>query len=98
MAVYKLKPDLTPGLVYRIAYKKTVDKDLRKIGKSQLSFVVRRIESLANDPRPAGCARLQGSDSLYRVRQGDYRIIYSIHDDVLTVLVVKVGNRKDVYG
>lgn len=84
--------------LYQLQYSKHVNKDLRKLDKGQLSAVVRRIESLADNPRPSGCIRLQGGNELYRVRQGDYRIIYGIQDDVLTVLVVKVGHRKEVYG
>ncbi len=82
---------------YRLLYKRSVRKDLRKLGKTQLRAVVSRIESLAHEPRPLGYIRLQGGDELYRVRQGDYRIIYCIQDDVLTVLVVKVGHRREVY-
>lgn len=83
--------------VYRIMYKKSVGKELRKLDGTQLRALVRQIEALATDPRPAGCIRLQDSDGLYRVRQGDYRIIYGIRDEVLVVLVVKVGHRKEVY-
>jgi mRNA interferase RelE/StbE len=57
---------------------------------------VERIGLLAEDPRPAGCEKLT-SQERYRVRAGDYRIVYSIDDDVLTVRVVKVGHRREVY-
>ncbi len=57
---------------------------------------MQRIRSLADDPRPAGCEKLSGQER-YRVRQGVYRIVYEIEDDKLTVLVVKVGHRRDVY-
>lgn len=59
--------------------------------------IVRRIEGLAANPRPAGARRLVEHGHLYRVRSGDYRILYQIEDSILRVLVVKVGNRRDVY-
>jgi mRNA interferase RelE/StbE len=54
--------------------------------------------ALSENPRPPGCKKLEGHDNLRRVRSGDYRIICSVFDDVLLVLIVKIGNRKDVYG
>jgi mRNA interferase RelE/StbE len=83
---------------YRITYKQSVAKELRKLDRSQLKSVIKRIASLAANPRPVGCIRLQGGEGLYRVRQGDYRILYRIDDDILVVLVVKVGHRREVYG
>lgn len=58
--------------------------------------IVERIGRLANDPRPRGCEKLAGGER-YRVRQGDYRIVYSVEDALLVVWVVKVGHRRDVY-
>jgi len=58
--------------------------------------VVRRIQGLADDPRPAGCAELSGQDK-YRLRQSDYRILYSVDDSGSEVTVVKIGHRRDVY-
>jgi mRNA interferase RelE/StbE len=59
--------------------------------------VVRRIGALADDPRPPGCEKLSGQSDRYRVRQGAYRIVYSVEDLVLVVYVVKVGHRSSVY-
>jgi mRNA interferase RelE/StbE len=59
--------------------------------------VGRRIDALALDPRPRGCKKLQGEGDIYRVRAGDFRIVYAVRDALLLVLVVKVGNRRDVY-
>lgn len=59
--------------------------------------VVNRIGALADDPRPPGCEKLSGQSDRYRVRQGAYRIVYSVEDDVLVVFVVKVGHRSAVY-
>ena len=56
-----------------------------------------RIDALAANPRPVDCKKLQGEDGLYRIRSGDYRVVYAIRDKQLLVLVVRIGDRKDVY-
>lgn len=60
--------------------------------------VVDRILALADEPRPPGCVKLSGVVALYRVRQGPYRIVYSIEDEELVVIVIRVADRKEVYG
>ena len=82
--------------VYKIFLKKSVKKDLAAIPKKNLKTILNKIESLKDNPRPVGCEKLSGQEK-YRLRQGSYRIIYSIQDYELTVWVVKVGHRKDVY-
>jgi mRNA interferase RelE/StbE len=81
---------------YKIYFKESVEKDFRKVPKKDLQKILSRIEALAKDPRPPEHEKLSGQEK-YRVRQGLYRIIYSIQDKELTVWVVKVGHRKDVY-
>jgi mRNA interferase RelE/StbE len=82
---------------YKILIKASAAKEIERIpARSDRRRVVERIRRLADDPRPRGCEKLSGQDR-YRVRQGRYRIIYSIEDDRLIVHVVKVGDRKDVY-
>lgn len=81
---------------YKIYFKESVEKDFRKVPKKDLQKIISRIEALANDPRPPGHEKLSGQEK-YRIRQGLYRIIYSIQDKELTVWVVKVGHRKEVY-
>ena len=81
---------------YKIFFKKSVQKDFNAIPKKDLKKILDRIEALAEDPRPPGCEKLTGQQR-YRLRQGRYRILYSIQDDELTVWVVKVGHRKDIY-
>lgn len=81
---------------YRIEIKKSAAKELSAIRKRDLRLIVARIRSLADDPRPPGSVKLTGEEK-YRVRQGSYRILYTIEDDVLTVCVVKVAHRKDAY-
>ena len=81
---------------YEILFKKSVQKDFNAIPNKDLKKILERIEALAADPRPSGCEKLTGQQR-YRLRQGRYRILYSIQDDELTVWVVKVGQRKDIY-
>lgn len=81
---------------YSVFFRESVHKDLRAIPKRDLARILERISALAEGPRPAGCEKLTGGER-YRVRQGDYRIVYSIEDDRLEVWVVKVGHRRDVY-
>ena len=81
---------------YEILLKESVYKDLKTIPKADLRKILSRIKKLSDDPRPAGCEKLTGQER-YRLRQGRYRIVYSIQDDKLTIWVVKVGHRKDIY-
>ena len=81
---------------YKIFFKESVEKDFRSIPKKDLKKILTRIEALAQEPRPQGYEKLSGQEK-YRIRQSTYRIIYSIQDQELTVWVVKVGHRKDVY-
>ncbi|WP_136526640.1 type II toxin-antitoxin system RelE family toxin [Geomonas ferrireducens] len=83
-------------VVYKVLLKESVRKDLESIPKSDLKRIISRIGSLATAPRPAGCEKLSGQDR-YRIRQGKYRILYTIHDLELTVWVVKVAHRREVY-
>lgn len=80
----------------RILFKQSVAKDLRSIPTKDVQRILQRVEGLAEDPRPAGVEKLSG-DEKYRIRQGNYRILYTIDDDVITVTIVKVGHRRDVY-
>jgi len=81
---------------YKVYFKKSVERDFRGIPKKDLKKILEHIEVLAEDPRPPGCEKLSGLQR-YRLRQGRYRILYSIQDDEFTVWVVKVGHRKDIY-
>ncbi len=82
--------------VYKIFFKKSVEKDLYRIGKNELKKIIARITAFADNPRPPGCEKLTGLER-YRIRWGRYRILYSIQDYELTIWVVKVAHRKDVY-
>jgi mRNA interferase RelE/StbE len=81
---------------YSLIFRKSVAKDLRSIPKNDVQRILKRIEALAEDPRPPGSEKLSGQDR-YRVRQGVYRIIYEIRDEALVIIVVKVGHRQSVY-
>ncbi len=82
---------------YRIEIKRSAGIELRKIGsKKDRQRIVERIEALAKDPRPIGCQKLSGQEA-YRIRQGVFRIVYTIEDDLLLVTIIKVGHRRDVY-
>lgn len=82
---------------YSLRIKKAARKELESIAtKVDRQRIIGRIKSLADDPRPPGAVKLSGRE-WYRVRQGRYRILYSIEDTVLIVYVIKIGDRKDVY-
>jgi mRNA interferase RelE/StbE len=81
---------------YKVYFRESVEKDFKAISKKDLRKILSRIESLALEPRPLGCEKLTGQER-YRVRQGQYRIVYSVQDKESTVWIVKVGHRKDVY-
>jgi mRNA interferase RelE/StbE len=83
-------------VAYELYFKKSVQKDLEGIPKKDLKRILKRIDGFAENPRPPGCEKLTGQER-YRLRQGRYRIVYSIQDDALTVWIVKVGHRKDIY-
>jgi mRNA interferase RelE/StbE len=81
---------------YKIFFKASVEKDFRAIPQKDARRILQRIKSLALNARPRGCEKLTGQER-YRIRQGAFRIIYSIQDDALTVWIVKIASRKDVY-
>ncbi len=81
---------------YKIFFKKSVEKDFRKIQKKYIIKILEKIENLKTDPRPDGSEKLTGLE-LYRIKQGTYRIIYSIQDNELTIWVIRVAHRKEIY-
>ncbi len=82
---------------YKVVFEKKYIKDLKHIHPSFHKAVIKTSLNLANNPRPDGYIKLKGSDHLFRVRVGPYRIIYTIQDDKLIVLVLEIGDKKDVY-
>ncbi len=82
--------------MYSIEIKHSAAREIEALPLSDRRKVVERIGRLAEDPRPRGCEKLAGGER-YRVRQGDYRIVYSVEDALLIVWIVKIGHRRDVY-
>ena len=82
---------------YSVLFKSSADKALQKLPEKVQRRIALAASELADDPRPAGCVKLEGEDNLWRIRVGDYRIVYTIEDKKLIVLVVRVAHRKDVY-
>ena len=81
---------------YRVVFRKSITRDMRRIPNRDLRRILATIDALSEDPRPPGVEKLSGQER-YRVREGDYRIIYEVKDDQVIVVVVKIGHRKDVY-
>lgn len=81
---------------YKLVLTRTAQKQLDKLSDLVAGPLLEAIQELAQNPRPSGCKKLKGRQG-YRVRKGDYRIIYDVHDDVLIVEVVAIGHRKEIY-
>jgi len=81
---------------YSVRIKRSAEKEIAALPLATRRRVVERISALADDPRPPGCRRLSGSDK-YRMRQGAYRVVYTVNDDRVVVEVVRVAHRSDVY-
>ena len=82
---------------YTIVYKQSASKELLQL-PAKIAYKTRAaINSLSENPRPHGCKKLHGSDNEYRIRIGNYRVIYIISDGVLIITVIKIAHRKDVY-
>lgn len=84
-------------MTYRIEVAPGAIRQLRKLEPSARRRVQAAIELLAEQPRPSGAKKLVGGDGEWRVRTGDYRVVYEVRDDVLLVLVVAIGDRRDIY-
>ena len=82
---------------YRIEFTPRARRDFRSFARDIQERIDVRILALTENPRPAGSKKLEGQEGLYRIRAGDYRIVYSLHEDVLLVLVVRIGHRREVY-
>ncbi|MBA2627182.1 MAG: type II toxin-antitoxin system RelE/ParE family toxin [Gemmatimonadales bacterium] len=81
---------------YNVRIKPSAVKELEAVPAKDRRRIATKIRALATNPRPVGCEKLAGHDK-YRVRQGNYRVLYTIEDDVLVVTVIAIGNRRDVY-
>ncbi len=81
---------------YELSVKKSAVKELEAIPKKELQKIIKKIQALSLEPRPQGLQKLSHKEQ-YRIRQGDYRVIYFIDDDNLAVNIVKVGHRREIY-
>lgn len=84
-------------MAYRIEFTPRANREFRALEKSTQRRLARRIDALAENPHPHGTKKLAGEDDLYRLRVGDYRIIYQVQGKRLVVLIVRIGHRADVY-
>lgn len=84
-------------MAYRIEVTPRARKDLKALPKRERQRVAEQIDALISDPRPTGCRKLKGREDFYRIRAGDYRVVYQIEDEVLLILIVRVGDRKEIY-
>jgi len=82
---------------YRVALTSSAAKELQKLPGQVVERIFPRIESLASNPRPPGCKKMQGGDREYRIRAGDYRVVYTIDDKNFLIEVTRIRHRKDVY-
>lgn len=93
--------NLLDGIVtiYKIVFDKRFLKDLEKIPQKFRDKIREKVANLASNPRPEGYTKLKSSDkfALYRIRCGDYRVVYTIQDHILIVVVVELGHRKEIY-
>jgi mRNA interferase RelE/StbE len=82
---------------YRVKFSKAADKELDALPKKLADRILEAIRELAVEPRPHGSKKLAGTTNTYRIRVGDYRVIYEVHDKEVVVLVVRISHRKDAY-
>jgi mRNA interferase RelE/StbE len=84
-------------VTYEVKFTKGARKMFRKLSQELQDRIQPKIDELAIEPRPNGVKKLQGEDNSYRIKVGDYRVIYDIYDDVLLVKIVDIGHRSKVY-
>ena len=82
---------------YKILWKKSAQKELYKLNKELISKVLEFVAHLSENPYPDGCLKLRGSHDAYRYRIGDYRIIYTVLSNILTIEIIRIGHRKEIY-
>ena len=84
-------------MIYKVEFTRAAEKQVRKLPRGMQERVVAAVGSLELNPRPVGCKKLVGKDTTWRIRVGDYRVIYDVLDDVLLVTVVRAAHRRDAY-
>ncbi|WP_456324618.1 type II toxin-antitoxin system RelE family toxin [Desulfonauticus submarinus] len=83
--------------MYKIEWKHSARKELKKIKKSDISKIIQAVENLSLNPYPPGTRKLHGCEQLYRIRIGKYRIVYSINNKILLIEIIRIGHRKNIY-
>ena len=84
-------------MAYRILFTRRAERDFEGLPEQERARLARRIDALAGAPHPPGSRKLSGSADLYRLRSGDYRVIYSIEARVVTITIIRIGHRRDIY-
>jgi len=84
-------------MIYTVKFRPAVEKNLKKLPKKELRRIKRKIDALAENLPNSTTTKMKGNNNFHKIRAGDYRIIYEIHDDTLVNLVAKIGHRKDIY-
>ena len=82
---------------YKIEWKQSARKELKKLQKKTISRILQTIETLPDNPYPPGRRKLHGAEHTYRLRAGNHRIIYSVYSDILTIEIVRIGHRREIY-
>ena len=82
---------------YRVRWKKSAQKELKKLNKDIILKILELVSNFSEDPYPYGCRKLRGSQHTYRFRIGDYRVVYDVQSDILTIEIIRVGHRKEIY-
>lgn len=82
---------------YRIEWKRSATKDLRRLPSETIAKILAVVDALASNPYPTNVRKLTGFEHTYRIRVGDYRVVYDIHSSVLVIDVIRVRHRKDAY-
>lgn len=82
---------------YKVEVSDAAAKAIRKLPQEEIKRIEQKINKLAEDPLPSGVEKLSGKEHIYRIRSGDYRIIYHVQDKILHILVLKVGHRREIY-
>lgn len=84
-------------MTYRVEFTTAAARHVKKLPHPARERLLSAIEKLGDNPRPSGCTKLVGEEIAWRLRVGDYRIVYDVFDDVLTVLIVRAGHRREIY-
>ena len=83
--------------LYEVSFRRSAEKDLRKLDGATLRRVLKAVDDLSREPRPSGCRKLQGGEDAFRIRVGHYRVVYAVDDSILLVAIERIRHRREVY-